>query len=266
MITWKQTNMTDNLTKLSVTIITKNEERNIRRCLESVKWADEIIVLDSGSQDKTEEICREYTSKVYPVEWLGFGKTKQKAVEMASHEWILSIDADEELTPQLIEAIQKKISESDKCDGYEIKRISQYLGKWIRFSGWNRDYPLRLFKKDNGHFNEKLVHESVILTGKRGKIHKPMLHYTYPDIETHLRKIDVYSECWAQEKANRGKKGTLTSTLLHTGIKFVNTYFFKLGFMDGKIGFILSINAALSAYMKHLKLWEKTKNKKINEG
>jgi glycosyltransferase involved in cell wall biosynthesis len=252
--------MTDNNHKLSVTIITKNEERNIRRCLESVKWADEIIILDSGSKDKTEEICKEYTSKVYQVEWLGFGRTKQKAVDMTSHEWVLSVDADEELTPELIEIIQRKISEPGIYDGFEIKRISQYLGKWIHFSGWNRDYPLRLFKQSKGHFNEKSVHESIVLSGKRGRINEPMLHYTYPDIETHIRKIDTYSECWAQDKANQGKKGTLTSTVLHTGIKFISTYFIKLGFLDGKTGFVLSINAALSVYMKHLKLWEKTRN------
>jgi glycosyltransferase involved in cell wall biosynthesis len=254
--------MTDNDHKLSVTVITKNEERNILRCLESVKWADEIIVLDSGSVDKTLEICKEYTTKVFQVEWLGFGKTKQQAVDMASYEWILSIDADEELTTSLIESIREKISEPGIYDGFEIKRISQYLGKWVHFSGWNRDYPLRLFKKSKGHFNEKLVHESVVLSGKRGRIQVPMLHYTYPNIETHIRKIDTYSECWAEDKARQGKQGTLTSTLLHTGIKFFNTYFIKLGFLDGKTGFVLSVNAALSVYMKHLKLWEKTRNNK----
>jgi glycosyltransferase involved in cell wall biosynthesis len=251
--------MIDNTSKLSVTVITKNEERNIRRCLESVKWADEIIVLDSGSTDTTIDICKEFTPNVYQVEWLGFGRTKQKAVEMASNPWILSIDADEELTLPLSDEIKQIIQKRGSFNGYEIKRVSQYLGKWIRYSGWNRDFPLRLFKKDHGHFNEKLVHESVVLTGRRGRIMKPMLHYTYPDIETHLRKIDVYSECWADEKAQKGKKGSFTSAILHTVIKFFNMYFFKFGFLDGKTGFVLSVNSAFSVYMKHLKLWERTR-------
>ncbi|HNX00290.1 MAG TPA: glycosyltransferase family 2 protein [Candidatus Cloacimonadota bacterium] len=253
--------MSNSSPRISATIITKNEERNIRRCLESIKWVDEIIVLDSGSTDKTVDICREFTSNVFQVEWLGYGKTKQSAVDKATSPWILSIDADEEITPKLADVIREKVLNPGDCNGFEIKRKSQYLGKWIRHSGWNRDYPMRLFRKDSGHFNDKLVHESVIINGKRCRIHEEMLHYTYPDLETHLRKIDKYAECWAEEKALKGKKGSLHGTFLHTVLRFIFTYFLKLGFLDGKTGLILAMNSALSVYMKHMKLWERTRKK-----
>ena len=163
--------------KLSVTIITLNEEKNIERCLRSVQWADEIIVTDSGSTDRTVEICRKYTDKVLQIEWLGFGKTKKFAVDAATNDWIFSIDADEQVTDELKNKIQQ-IMKKPSAQAYRIKRKSLYLGKIINHCGWGRDYPLRLFDRKAGNFNDKLVHETVEITGKILKINEPLLHYT----------------------------------------------------------------------------------------
>ncbi|MBT4360547.1 MAG: glycosyltransferase family 2 protein, partial [Candidatus Marinimicrobia bacterium] len=142
---------------LSITIITKNEERNIRRCLDSIQWAEEVVIVDSGSTDQTLAICKSYNCRIIHTEWLGFGKTKQLAVNETTHDWVLSIDADEVITPELQSAIQS-VLKNPKADGYQIKRESFYLKRKIKYSGWQNDYPLRLFNKRKGQFNDAPVH------------------------------------------------------------------------------------------------------------
>ncbi len=244
--------------KFSVAIITKNEEKNIGRCLESVKWADEIVIVDSGSTDKTLKICRKYNCKIIESEWLGFGKTKKFAVDSATNNWILSIDADEEVTPDLKKKILE-ILDNPKFNGYKIKRKSFYINKWINHCGWNKEYKLRLFNKQFGNFNEQMVHESVKLNGKIAKINKILKHYTYPNISSHLQKIDRYSKLFATELFKNGKKTSIFMAILKGKIKFLQMYFLQLGFLDGKEGFILSLNSAYGVYLKYLKLWEMNK-------
>ena len=166
--------------KLSATIITHNEEENIEKCLKSLHWVDEIVVVDSYSQDRTVEICKKYNCNVIQTEWLGFGKTKQVAVNHAANDWILSIDSDEEVSETLAEKI-KIILADPKYDGYKIKRNSYYLGKEIKHCGWDNDYPIRLFNKNYGKFNEKEVHESVVINGTKGKIEEPILSLYLPN-------------------------------------------------------------------------------------
>jgi glycosyltransferase involved in cell wall biosynthesis len=243
--------------KLSVTIITKNEEENIKRCLASVTWADEIVVVDSGSTDKTVEICEKYGCKVIQTEWWGFGKTKQFAVNSATYDWIFSIDADEEVTPELAKKIQKLLSQSSLKSGYKVKRQSFYVKQWIRYCGWDRDYPLRLFNRKQGNFNDKLVHESVEIDGDVGKIEKTLKHYTYPNLKSHIDKINKYSDLGAKSLFEKGKQSSIFNALFHSFSKFIKMYVIQKGFLDGKIGFILSYNSAFGVWLKYLKLWEK---------
>jgi len=243
--------------KLSVTIITKNEEKNIRRCLESVKWADEIVVIDSGSTDGTIEICREFGCKIIESSWLGFGKTKQFAVDSAGYNWILSVDADEEVTPQLKTKIQS-VLQKPQANGYRIKRQSFYLNRWILHCGWNQDYPLRLFNRQKGGFNNKPVHEYVVIKGKISKINEILKHYTYPNLTSYITKMENYSNLSAQEAFINHKKATLSKAIIHGILKFFKMYFLNAGFLDGETGLILSINSAFSVYYKYLKIWEKS--------
>lgn len=243
---------------LSVTIITKNEQSNIERCLQSVQWADEIIVVDSGSTDDTLEICRTYKCKIIETEWRGFGLTKQFAVKQATYNWILSVDADEEVTPDLTNKIQAVLREP-KFKGYRIKRNSFYLGKMIRFSGWQKDFTLRLFNRNHGNFNSNIVHESVKIEGTIGHISAPLLHYTYPDLSSHVRRMDRYAELGAEQLWAKGKRASIISATSRAAIKFIKMYILKMGFLDGKIGFILATNSAYGVFLKYLKLWEKNR-------
>lgn len=244
--------------KLSVTIITKNEEKNIERCLKSVQWADEIVVVDTDSTDNTVKICKSYHCKVLQTEWKGFGSTKKYAVDGASNDWIFSIDADEEVT----DSLRKKILEILKVPSnkaYKIKRNSFYLGKQIKYAGWDKDYPLRLFNRKFGNFNDKLVHESVEIDEKPAAINEPILHYTYPTLKSHYKKLIRYGELDARKKIEKKGSSSISKALLAGIIKFVKMYIFQKGFMDSKIGLVLCLNSAIGVYIKYMFLWEKTK-------
>lgn len=241
--------------KISACIIAKNEEINIDRCLRSVSWADEIIVVDSGSDDETIEICKRYNCRIVETGWLGFGKTKSISVDSASNDWILSIDADEEVTEELKERILN-ILKGPEYVGYRIKRDSFYLGRKIDHCGWNNDYPLRLFDKRFGNFNDRIMHEKVIVEGENGRVNEVILHHTYPTIESHVNRINRYSTLGAGEAFGKGKKSTVCGSVLRGMLKFVKMYFIQLGFLDGLHGLILSVNSGYGVYLKYIKLWE----------
>ena len=240
--------------KISATLITYNEEENIERCLKSLHWVDEIVVIDTYSQDSTIEICKKYNCNVVQTKWLGFGKTKQLAVDHAVNEWVLSIDSDEEVSELLAKRI-KNILIDPNNEGYKIKRNSFYLGKEIKHCGWNNDYPIRLFNKNCGRFNEKEVHESVLINGTKGTIEEPIFHYTYPTISKHISKINRYTDLALKESSQEKKYSIFTSIILGF-IKFFKMYFLQKGFLDGKAGFILSLNSAFGAYLKYIKMWK----------
>jgi len=243
--------------KLSIAIITQNEEQNIRRCLESLRWADEIVVADSGSVDKTIAICQEFNCRIINTPWLGFGATKQLAVDNCSNDWVLVIDADEVITGRLEKKIKQILLNPDH-DGYRIKRISFYLGKMINHCGWNEDYTLRLFDRNKGRFNAKIVHESVqILSGDIGLINEALLHYTYPNINSHIKKTINYAELGAEQKATQESRSSIVNACLRGIFKFLKMYLLQLGFLDGKEGFILSLNSAFGVYLKYIYVWEK---------
>ncbi|MCG8473825.1 MAG: glycosyltransferase family 2 protein [Desulfobacterales bacterium] len=250
--------------QISAVIIAKNEELNLEKCLKSLSWADEIVVVDSGSQDRTIEIAKAHGARVIETPWLGFGKTKQFAVESASHDWVFSIDADEVVT----EALQKDIlscAGSGDVGGYRVQRLSFYLGRAIRFSGWRSDAPLRLFDRRLGRFNDKMVHESVEMGAPVGMIRSQMLHYTYPTIASHLAKIESYSGLGALQQFEKGKKINLFSAAMHGAGKFLKMYVFQLGFLDGKEGFILSVISSFGVALKYFKLWELRQKGSVNE-
>ncbi|GAB4131551.1 MAG: glycosyltransferase family 2 protein [Ignavibacteriales bacterium] len=241
-----------NNNKISVAIITKNEEANIERAINSVKWADEIVVCDTGSTDRTVKICQQNNCKVFSIAWEGFGKAKQAAVDKTSNNWVLTLDADEVVTVELQNDI-KKILEQPKFNCYYIKRKSFYLGKEIKHCGWNNDYPKRLFDKRRARYNDDTLHESLIVEGVRGRIESCLLHYPYLDISHHFTKINTYSELAANKLIKAGKRFSIFSSVFFCVAKFINMYIIKLGFLDGKAGFILSFNSAIGVYLKYIK-------------
>ncbi len=241
--------------KISAAIITKNEEHNIRRCLEAVKWVDEIVIVDSGSTDKTLDICREYGCKIIETGWHGFGPQKKMATDACSHDWVLSVDADEEVTPELAAEIQSLLEQEKLLAGYRIKWLSYYVTDWIRHSGWNRTWKTKLFDRTCGNFNDSLIHEKVVVKGEKANLRGLLKHHTYPDLDTVARKIDDYSRMGADMLRDKGKQSGLFSAYAHGFAVFAKMYLFNFGFLDGRIGLVLATNYAFATYYKYLRLW-----------
>ncbi|MCB0362670.1 MAG: glycosyltransferase family 2 protein [Bdellovibrionales bacterium] len=249
---------------LSVVIICKNEEEKIRKCLESVRFADEIVVFDSGSTDRTVEICREYTSKVFVTDWPGFGPQKQRALEEAKGDWVLSIDADEIVTEKLKEEILLAI-ESHQFSSYFLPRLSFYLGQPIRYGGWYPDYLVRLFQKSQGRFSADIVHEKVLVEGQAGYLTQALHHFPYDSLEQVIEKFNHYSSLGAEKlAAKNNRKSGLSVALFRAVFAFMRMYVLKKGFLDGRMGFIIAITSAETAYYKYLKLYLLQRNQ-LNE-
>jgi glycosyltransferase involved in cell wall biosynthesis len=245
--------------KLSVTMITLNEEANIRRTLESVQWVDEIVVLDSGSTDRTVSICREFTDKVFHQDWLGFGRQKNAAIDKATGDWVLSLDADEPVETELAAEIRTIMESPDPHDGYWIPRKTYFLGKWIRHGGWYPDHNLRLFRRGKGRFEERAVHEAITVQGTIGRTANAIEHYAYPDLASYMSSINTYSSLAVTEMSQRGissfKAGWI-NILLRPLFTFIFKYIFRLGFLDGKHGLVLNIFHAYYVFAKYAKAWE----------
>ena len=241
--------------KLSVIIITKNEAANIRACLESVAWADEIIVVDSGSSDGTAGICRELGAKVFVHDWPGFGMQKNRALSYATHEWVFSIDADERVTPELRAAIEAVLhDDSGSYAAYYISRLSSYCGRFMRHSGWYPDSIVRLFKHGSARFSDNLVHEKLLVDGATGHLGGELLHYAFDSLEEVLHKVDQYSSAGAQMMHQRGRQASLSGAVLRGLWSFFRTYFLRGGFLDGREGFMLAVSNAEGTYYRYLKL------------
>lgn len=238
---------------LSVIVITKNEAQHIARCLQSVAWADEIIVLDSGSTDDTMNICKRFTEQVFVTDWPGFGPQKQRALDKAQHDWILSLDADEEVSDALKQEIQTAMLHAD-INGFEIPRLSSYCGKEIKHADWWPDHVLRLFRRDKGHFTDDVVHERVLVTGKIQRLKSPILHEAFVDLEEVLHKINSYSSLGAQKLFSQGKNASVGLAIGKGFWTFIRTYFLKAAILDGAEGLMLAISNAEGSYYKYLKL------------
>lgn len=248
--------------RLSVIIITKNEEKNIRTCLDSIAWVDEIIVLDSGSTDNTVTICKEYSDKVYETDWIGFGQQKNRALKYASGDWILSLDADEWITPELKAEILMAIQNPERYVAFEIPRLSSYCGQYMRHSGWWPDHVTRLCRSGMARFSEQIVHERMIVDGRVGRLSNHIMHTSFKDLEHVLTKLNRYSTDNADLLLAEKKKSSLLKAILHGLWSFIQTYIVQAGFLDGRMGFILAVSNAEGTYYKYLKLMMLNKNKR----
>ncbi len=229
--------------KLSVTIICKNEESRIRRCLESVTWVDEIVVVDSGSTDNTLDIVAEYTDKIYTNEdWPGFGLQKRLAVDKASNNWILALDSDEVVSDQLKDEIIMCLSEAEEKTVYRINRLTHFCNKFIYHSGWHPDKIVRLFNKKHYTYNDKLVHETVqCKEAKKIDLKGKLFHYTFESLEEYMDKRNTYAKAWADSQYKKGRKTSVFEVVTHTLFSFVRHYVLRLGVLDGYHGFLISV-------------------------
>ncbi len=246
---------------VSVVIITKNEEKNIRQALSSIKNVSEIIVVDAYSTDKTIDICREYTEKIYQIEWLGFARQKQKAIELAGSPWVFILDSDERFTDSLWTEIEEILNGNTPCNGYFVPRKNFFLGKWIRHGGWWPDYTLRFFLKEYAKIKERKVHERVEVKGRIGYLKNCLEHYTYNTIEDFLKKNEIYATLSAEELKKEMKKASMVKLCLNPLATFLKMFFLRLGFLDGIHGFILASLYGHYTFLKYLKLWEMLSNK-----
>jgi glycosyltransferase involved in cell wall biosynthesis len=242
---------------LSVILITRNEEANLADCLASLEGvAQQIVVVDTSSSDRTLEIAKSYGAVIaQPHDWPGFGPQKNRALDLATSEWVLSLDADERLTPALRSEIVTAIHHSAHVDCFAIRRLSWYCGRFIRHSGWNPDYVDRLFKRGSARFSDDLVHERLIPSGRVAKLENPMLHYSFMNYSQVLQKLDRYSTASAEQAFAKGKTSTPLKAVLHGAWSFFRTYFLQAGFLDGPQGFALAMSNAQGTYYRYIKLW-----------
>jgi glycosyltransferase involved in cell wall biosynthesis len=241
---------------LSVILITKNEANNLRRALDSVRFADEIIINDSGSTDATLEIAQKYGCRIIQSEFLGFGAAKQVALDQAKSDWVLSLDADEEIDPLLASAIKQAVTNAD-YNGYNLNRKSQFLGRWMLHSGWYPDYLLRLFRRNCGRFTGDSVHERIEIDGVLGKLEGHILHYTDPDIGHYLEKLNRYTTLSADTLHEQGKRFKTLDVVLKPPATFVKMYILRSGFRDGIQGLLLALLSSFHVLCKYAKLWER---------
>jgi len=241
------------MTTLSVIIITKNAATTLRACLASVQWANEIIIVDSGSTDETLAISREFTPKVINQDWLGFGPQKNYALGLATSDWVLAIDADEWLDAKLANEIQQTLLHP-MADVYALPRCSKFCGQFMKYGAWGNDYVTRLFKRQSASFSNDLVHEKLLFAGAAKKLNNWLWHDSCDNLATAISKMNNYSSLSAQMKFQQGKRGNLASAVFRGFWTFLKAYIFKRGFLDGRAGFILSWVTAEGSYYRYLKL------------
>ena len=243
------------MASLTVTVITKNEAHNIAACLASVAFADQIVVLDSGSTDGTADIAKALGAEVtVRADWLGFGVQKSRALELARCDWVLSVDADERLSLALQAEVQQVLA-NPKFAAYAVPRLSSFCGQYMRHSGWYPDHVVRLFRRGQANFSSDLVHEKVVTQGAVGRLNADLLHETYRSLEQMLDKSNAYSTAGAIAMRAKGKSASLTSATAHAAWAFFRTYFLRLGFLDGRMGWVLAVSVAQTTYSRYLKLW-----------
>lgn len=238
---------------LSVTMITLNEADRVREALESVRWADEIVVIDAYSTDATVAICREFTDQVHRLAWTDYVTQKNIATEHASHHWILNLDADERVSPELAQEIQTALAQPSETVGFVMPRMTWYLGDWVRHCGWYPDAKLRLFRKDAGRWVGQTLHEKVEVRGPTAAFRHPLYHYSYRDLSDHVQRIDRYTSLAATQKTRAVNGFDICG---HTLFTFFKKYVLKQGFRDGTRGLIVSLLSAFTVALKYSKAWE----------
>jgi glycosyltransferase involved in cell wall biosynthesis len=242
---------------LSVLVITRNEENNIVDCLESVGWADDIVVVDAGSSDRTVELARRFTQKVFVTPWGGFSEAKEFALRQASNEWVLWLDADERVPPALGAEIRETLADgAPSYAGFRLARRAYFLGKWIRHCGWYPGYVLRLFRRDAGAFNRSRVHERLELRGPAGRLRNDLLHFTDETLYHYFSKFNTYTSLAAEDAHEAGRSSSAYDLLLRPPYLFFRMYLFRGGFLDGMHGLVLSLCSAGYVFVKYAKLNE----------
>jgi glycosyltransferase involved in cell wall biosynthesis len=250
------------MSKLSAYVIAYNEEARIRDALESIKWVDEIVVLDSHSTDRTEQICRGFTDKVYQCDFAGFGRLRNRALELVTHDWVLSLDADERATDELRQEIHRELASGPRADAFFVPRRNFFLGRWIRHCGWYPDYRQpQFFNKHRLRYRDDLVHEGFDVTGRVDYLRGHVLQYPFRDIDHYLAKMDRYSDLMAQQMAARGRRFHAHHLVAHPVFTFIKMYGLRRGFLDGMPGLILSLLYAYYTFVKYAKLWEAGRGK-----
>ncbi len=239
--------------KLSVTIITKNEENNIGRCLESLKWADEIVVVDTDSSDRTVEICRQHTDRIFNETWHGYGKQKNICAAHATNRWILNVDADEVVTPESAEEIRKVLKEGPRHNVYHLPRKNYIGDRWVRFGGWYPDRILRLYDREKVAFSEVQVHERLTPDENAGSLKNDLIHYSYRDEKDYIQRQDRYSTLYAKEKMANGFRANWTHLYLRPPFTFMKNFILKQGFRDGYLGLFLAKKSAVYTHQKYEK-------------
>lgn len=240
---------------VSAVIVTKNEELNIQEALESIKEFSEIIVIDSFSSDNTVEICKKYTDKVFQEEWEGYAKQKQKGIDSTSLPWVMILDADERVTPELCAEISFSIRNKNQ-NGFYIPRKNFFLGKWMKHGGWWPDYTLRLFKKDMAFMQRREVHEKIIVRGDTGYLKNPIEHYTARSISEFISKLENYSTLSARELGQKDFMPNIFTFIIRPLFTFVKMFIVRRGFLDGRYGLILSLLYSYYTFSKYTKIWE----------
>ena len=243
-------------TKVSLCVITLNEADNIQRCLQSVPFAAEKIVLDSHSTDATVSLAEQHGAKVWIEDFRGHVQQKQRALELASQPWVLCLDADEELSPELSAEIQALLARGPERDGYELPRKTNYLGQFIEHSGWWPEYRLRLFDRSKGHWAGANPHDHVELNGTRGRLRAPLYHYNYRSLSHHLETVNRYTTTMAAEKLAAGKRFRARDLIFRPPGRFLKMYVLRRGFLDGWRGLVLASIAAFYVFSKYAKMWE----------
>jgi glycosyltransferase involved in cell wall biosynthesis len=241
---------------ITATIITLNESANLAAALDSVRWVDEIIVVDAESTDDTVEIARRYTDRVIVRPWPGYIEQKNFAASQARHDWIFSLDADERVTPELAAEIKALLEAGATAPGYRMPRVSRYLGRWIRSTDWYPDYQMRLYDRRRARWTGRNVHESVEMDGSPGRLREELQHVPYRDVSHHLNTIDRYSSLAARQMFEDGRRTGPLGIVMHADAAFLRNYFLRGGIKDGATGLIVSLLNSYYVAMKFVKLWE----------
>jgi glycosyltransferase involved in cell wall biosynthesis len=242
---------------VSAIVVSFNEEDRIEDCLKSLKWCDEIVMVDSYSTDRTAEIGRRYTAKFFQREWAGYREQKAYAHSLATMKWVLLVDSDERVTDELRREIVGALTgDKDEFSGYAIPRLVHYLGRWWRRGGWYPDYDVRLFRRDKATWGGTDPHEKIFVEGKVRRLQNPLHHFSYRSIEDHINRINRFTTISSAELRNSGGRWRLSDVLLRPGVRFFRSYVLKRGFMEGFAGFYVALTAAVYVFLKYAKLWE----------
>lgn len=242
--------------KITAILPVFNEERNILEVIESVRWADEIFVVDSFSADRTPELARAAGVRFVQHEYVNSATQKNWAIPQATHPWVLVVDADERVTPGLREEILEILASPHAADGYDIRRLNHFMGRRVRFSGWQNDSCIRLFRRDRGRYEDRHVHADVIIDGRMGRLNGRLLHYTFDSFDQYMRKFDRYTGWAASDRGRRTKTVRWYHLTLRPAARFFKQYVLKLGVLDGQTGLVISVLASYSVFMKYARLWE----------